>query len=125
MISITSKGDYRKAEKFLDRLNKGLDLDCLNKYGEMGVTALADATPKRSGKTASSWYYEINKEPDGAVIQFNNSNVNKGVNIAVILQYGHGTGTGGYVEGIDYINPACRPIFDQIARDAFKELLGE
>jgi hypothetical protein len=94
----------------------------LKKYGEEGVKALRDATPKDSGETADSWGYEITKDGRGYVITWTNSKKNKGVPIAIILQYGHGTGTGGYVEGRDYINPATRPIFDAIAEEAWKEV---
>jgi hypothetical protein len=96
----------------------------LHKYGDMGVSALATATPKESGHTANSWYYEIEASKSSATITFLNSHVNKGVNIAIILQYGHGTGTGGWVQGRDYINPAVQPVFDKIADAAWKEVTG-
>jgi hypothetical protein len=95
----------------------------LKKYGEDGVKALADATPKDSGKTAASWSYEVEKSKGSYTIAWTNSNINDGVPIAVILQYGHGTRNGGYVQGRDYINPAIRPIFDQIAEDAWREVI--
>ena len=94
----------------------------LDKYGREGVAALASATPIESGKTASSWYYEIKNSNGSATISFYNSNVNKGVPIAIILQYGHGTGTGGWVQGRDYINPAIQPVFDRIAEEAWREV---
>ena len=97
-------------------------IDVLRKYGQAGVEALAAATPKDTGETAASWSYEIVQTRNGYSIFWNNSNVNRGVNIALILQYGHGTGTGGYVRGIDYINPAIRPVFDEIANAAWKEV---
>ena len=86
------------------------------------MAALASATPTETGKTASSWFYEISHNKGSATITFSNSNINKGVPIAIILQYGHGTGTGGWVEGRDYINPAIQPIFDKIANEAWKEV---
>ena len=96
----------------------------LEKYGQMGVEALRSATPIDSGKTAESWGYEISVGKEGATIYWTNTNQNKGVYIAVILQYGHGTGTGGYVQGIDYINPAIRPVFDKIAEEAWMEVVN-
>lgn len=95
----------------------------LDKYGEAGCYALRASTPKDTGETALSWTYEIEKNDTGYVIYWLNTHINKGVNIAVILQYGHGTGTGGYVEGIDYINPALRPIFQNIADEAWQEMM--
>lgn len=94
----------------------------LDRFGQAGVDALASATPKDSGKTASSWRYEIKSSRNGFTIDFLNSNINDNVNIAVILQYGHGTGTGGYVSGRDYINPAIQPVFDKLAEEAWKEV---
>lgn len=94
----------------------------LDKYGKQGVSALSSATPVDSGLTANSWRYEIETKGDQTTIYWSNSNINKGVNIAVILQYGHGTRNGGYVVGRDYINPAMRPIFDSIANEAWKEV---
>ena len=94
----------------------------LSKYGQIGVGALASATPLDSGKTAASWGYEISMSGNSATITWINSNQNQGVNIAVILQYGHGTGTGGYVAGRDYINPAMRPVFDKITEDVWREI---
>lgn len=121
-ISIRSKGDFRKTEKLLKK-SLGRDYrSVLEKYGQMGVSALAAYTPIDSGITASSWSYEIIQNGSSMSIVWNNSNVQRGVNIAVILQYGHGTGTGGYVEGRDYINPALQPIFDQLAEAAWKEV---
>ena len=96
----------------------------LDKYGAMGVSALAAATPMDSGLTANSWGYEISVGKEGATIYWTNTNQNNGVYIAVILQYGHGTGTGGYVQGRDYINPAIRPVFDKIAEEAWMEVVN-
>ena len=122
MISFRQKGDFSKLTKYFERVKEAAKIGVLDKYGREGVAALASATPVESGKTASSWYYEIKRQNGSVAIEFNNSNVNKGVPIAVILQYGHGTGTGGWVQGRDYINPAIRPIFDKIAEDAWKEV---
>lgn len=122
MIEFHMKGSFDKTFAFLKR-NRKMNLGDLDKFGQAGVDALRQATPKDSGLTADSWYYEI-VESDGRVaIQWLNSHVVNGwCNIAVILQYGHGTGTGGYVEGRDYINPALRPIFDKIAKNAWEEV---
>lgn len=122
MISISQKGDFSKLTSFLERMKNIIKIGDLDKYGREGVAALSAATPKDSGLTANSWYYEIERGKDSVSISFYNSNVNKGVPIAIILQYGHGTRNGGYVEGIDYINPAIQPIFNKIAEDAWKEV---
>jgi hypothetical protein len=106
----------------LERVKGAVRLSDLDKYGREGVAALASATPVESGLTASSWYYKIERSNGSVSINFYNSNIQNGVPIAVILQYGHGTGTGGWVEGRDYINPAIRPIFDKIANDAWREV---
>jgi hypothetical protein len=106
----------------LENVRRAVRLSDLDKYGREGVAALASATPVDSGLTASSWYYEIVRTNGSVTINFNNSNIQNGVPIAVILQYGHATGTGGYVQGRDYINPAIRPIFDRIANDAWREV---
>ena len=124
MIVLKNKGDFSKTTNFLKRITKLDYKSILSKYGKMGVDALAKATPIDTGLTASSWNYEIVEDDGGATIYWKNSNVVKGISIAVILQYGHGTGTGGYVEGIDYINPALRSIFEGIADDAWKEVTG-
>ena len=122
MISFNHKGDLSKTVKFLKKA-QGLDISAvLDKYGKEGVSALASATPIESGETANSWYYEIERSKRSATITFLNSHVNKGVPIAIILQYGHGTGTGGWVQGRDYINPAIQPIFDKIADEAWREV---
>ena len=122
MISFRQKGDFSKLSRYLGRLADAIHLSDLDKYGREGVDALKSATPVESGKTANSWNYEIKRGGDTITIGFYNSNVNKGVPIAIILQYGHGTGTGGWVEGRDYINPAIQPIFDKIADEAWKEV---
>ena len=122
MISFRQKGDFSKLTSFLERAKETVHLGDLNKYGRQGVAALASATPIDSGETASSWYYEIENNKESATITFYNSNVQNGVPIAIILQYGHGTRNGGWVEGRDYINPAIQPIFDQIVDDAWREV---
>lgn len=121
-ITFRHKGDFSKTEKFFNTLLKQDYLNILEQYGKAGVEALACATPKDSGITAASWYYEINHNRKEAVITFMNSNIQNGVNIAIILQYGHGTKNGGYVSGRDYINPAIQPIFDKIADTAWREV---
>ena len=123
MITFTHKGDFSRASRYLGRVRKAVNpVQILNKYGQAGVRALASATPVQTGMTASAWGYEIEGGSGFAKIIFTNSHVNKNVNIAIILQYGHGTGTGGYVQGRDYINPAIQPIFDQIANEAWREV---
>ena len=122
MISFRQKGDFSKLTSFLERAKETVYLGDLNKYGRQGVAALAAATPIDSGETAESWYYEIENNKESATITFYNSNVQNGVPIAIILQYGHGTRNGGWVEGRDYINPAIQPIFDQIVDDAWREV---
>ena len=122
MISFRQKGDFSKLTRHLERLKGAIRLSELDKYGREGVIALASATPVESGKTANSWYYEIVREKGSVAIRFLNSNIQNGVPIAIILQYGHGTGTGGWVQGRDYINPAIQPIFDRIANDAWREV---
>ena len=122
MITFRQKGDFSKINRYLERLKEAVKLGDLNKYGRQGVQALSSATPIESGETANSWYYKINRTKESVAITFHNSNIQNGVPIAIILQYGHGTGTGGYVEGRDYINPAIQPIFDKIAEDAWKEV---
>lgn len=122
MISFRQKGDFSKLNRYLERVKEVVKIGDLNKYGREGVAALVSATPVESGKTANSWYYEIKRQNGSVSIDFYNSNINNGVPIAIILQYGHGTGTGGWVEGRDYINPAIQPIFDKIAEDAWKEV---
>ena len=122
MISFRQKGDFSKLSRYFEQVKEAAKIGVLDKYGQEGVAALASATPVDSGKTANSWYYEIKRQNGLVSIEFKNANINKGVNIAIILQYGHGTGTGGWVQGRDYINPAIQPIFDKIADDAWKEV---
>ena len=122
MISFRQKGDFSKLNRYLERVKESAKIGVLDKYGREGVAALASATPVKTGKTANSWYYEIKRQNGSVSIEFKNSNIKDGVPIAVILQYGHGTGTGGWVQGRDYINPAIQPIFDKIADSAWKEV---
>lgn len=125
MIVIHQKGDFKNLTRFLERAKEAVHLGILDKYGKRGVEALAEATPKDTGLTASSWSYKIERKAgQGASISFYNSNIQNGVPIAIILQYGHGTKNGGWVEGRDYINPAIRPIFDEIADSAWKEVIN-
>lgn len=120
-IAFRHRGNFDKTSKFLKK-NRKWTLPDLSVFGEEGVVALSAATPVDTGKTAGSWYYRIVQTEGQVSIQWLNSNVVDGVPIAVILQYGHGTGTGGYVQGRDYINPVMRPIFDKIAERAWKEV---
>lgn len=122
MIRFKVNGDFSKTKNSLKKLKNISELETLDKFGQLGVEALRAATPKDTGKTAESWDYEIVKEGDKTSIFWTNSNTNKNVNIAIILQYGHGTRQGGYVQGIDYINPAMREVFEKIANDAWKEV---
>lgn len=122
MISFRQKGDFSKLTRFLERAKEAVKVGDLDKYGQEGVVALASATPVDSGLTANSWYYEIENKKGSVTISFHNSNIQNGVPIAIILQYGHGTGTGGWVQGRDYINPAIQPIFDKIAENAWREV---
>lgn len=122
MITITQRGSFKNTERYLRRLKETELFAVLNKYGEIGVAALSAATPVKSGTTAASWSFSVVQRPGYYSIRWHNSNVNDGLPIAVLLQYGHGTGTGGYVQGRDYINPAVRPIFDRMADEAWKEV---
>ena len=122
MIRFRQKGDFSKLTKFLEKAKETIKLGDLDKYGRKGVAALSSMTPVDSGETANSWYYKIENKDGKAKILFCNSNINEGVPIAIILQYGHGTRNGGWVEGRDYINPAIQPIFDEIANNAWKEV---
>ena len=123
-ISFSSKGDFSKTIKFLNKMKNVKINNILSKYGEIGVNALSQATPKDSGVTSRSWNYKIEVNNNNASIVWYNTNVVKGVNIAVILQYGHGTRNGGWVEGRDYINPAMKPVFDKIADQVWKEVIN-
>ena len=122
---LTYKGDFKKTRNFLKQLQRRSYLSDLDRFGRQGVDALARATPKDTGETAASWRYEIVSDQNGVRIVWCNRHVHEGANIALLLQYGHGTRNGGYVEGIDYINPALKPVFDRIAEQAWKEVCGK
>lgn len=126
MVEISQKGDFSKTLNFLRKasiVEKWID-ERLGYYGEKGVAALSSATPVDTGLTANSWYYEIEKNGNSVILRFNNSNVVKDYcNVAIILQYGHATKNGGWVEGRDYINPAIRPIFDEMAEKLWKGVI--
>lgn len=122
MISFSQKGNFSKLTRYLERAREAVKLGNLDKYGRQGVEALSAATPRNTGETSESWYYKIENKDGLVKLIFCNRNIQNGVPIAVILQYGHATGNGGWVEGRDYINPAVRPIFDDIANKAWKEV---
>ena len=122
MITIKQKGNFSKTTTFLKKTKKKIDINKLKRFGDEGVEALKNATPKDTGLTSESWYYKIEDDNGKIRIFFCNSNIQNGDPIAIILQYGHGTGTGGWVEGRDYINPAIQPIFDEITKKAWKEV---
>lgn len=123
MIKVEVSGNSNKTEKMLKKAKSRAYLKKLNRLGQDGVAALASATPKNTGRTAAAWSYEVTTNTDSAVVSFQNSNVNKGVNIALILQYGHGTGTGGYVPGRDYINPAMKPLVEKLGKEVTMEVM--
>ena len=122
MIRFESKGDFSRSIKWLQKLQRAEFYKRVNAIAAQGTSALASATPVDSSKTAQSWSHEVKITRTSCRVEWHNSNVNQGVSIAIILQYGHGTGTGGYVAGRDYINPAIRPIFDKIAEDVWSEV---
>lgn len=120
MITFESSGSFKNLERFLNRMSSGEIFRVLDKYGRMGVNALANATPTETGLTAHSWSYEVSRGRGGYSITWTNSHTVGGTPLVIMLQYGHGTGTGGYVQGRDFINPAIKPVFDQIANDVWK-----
>ena len=122
MITIKQKGNFSKTTTFLKKAKKKIDINQLKRFGDEGVEALKNATPKDTGLTSESWYYKIEDDNGKIRIFFCNSNIQNGVPIAIILQYGHATRAGGWVEGRDYINPSVQPVFDEIAKDAWKEV---
>ena len=122
VITFRHKGDLKKTRKFLEHAAKINFESIMAKYGSEGVKALEDATPKDTGYTAGSWTYKVENNGDVIRLSWYNTHENQGVNIAVILQYGHGTRNGGWVEGRDFINPAVKPVFDKIAEEAWKEV---
>lgn len=124
VVKVRHRGNFDHIDKFFKTVTKRLWMKKLAQYGEKGIEALRNATPKNTGKTAESWSYEIREQSGAVSICWKNSNVNKGVNIAIILQYGHGTRNGGFVKGIDYINPALQPVFEEIANSAWKEVIS-
>lgn len=121
-FSFKHAGSFKNIDKALKTLSHSEKLLTLNEYGKRGVAALSSATPVDTGNTASQWAYEIHSTNGSVTLHFTNSNMNKGANIAILLQYGHATNNGGYVQGRDYINPAIQPIFDQMAEDLWKEV---
>jgi hypothetical protein len=122
MLKLESSGSFAKTTKFLEFLQSNRMFNVLDRYGREGVDALSRATPRETGETAGSWRYTVTHTAGRHAINWYNTHKEDGVNIAVILQYGHGTGTGGYVEGIDYINPAIRPVFDRILEDIWRQV---
>lgn len=122
MITIKQKGDFSNLKSYLERAKEVVNLGKLDEYGRRGVEALAAATPKNSGNTASSWEYQIDRTSTSVSLSFYNTNENKGVPIAIILQYGHATKNGSWVEGIDYVNPAIQPIFREIEEELWREV---
>ena len=122
MVEFKQKGDFAKLNRYFERMREVAKIGDLDKYGKEGVAALSAATPIDTGKTANSWSYKINRQNGSVSIDFYNSNFSNGVPIAIILQYGHATNNGGWVQGRDYINPAIQPIFDKIAKNAWKEV---
>lgn len=121
-IEFKHTGDFTKTQEFLLKLVDKAYLVKLSEYGRQGVEALAAVTPKRTGLTAASWTYEITDNGKTTTIQWKNTNIQNGTNIAVLLDYGHGTGRGTYVQGRHYISPAIQPIFDKIAEECWKEI---
>lgn len=124
LISITNRGSFSNTEAFIKRMLHGDIFAGLDRYGQMGVDALRAATPVDTGLTADSWRYRIVKTKSRYTIEWYNTNVHNGSNVAILIQYGHGTGTGGFVQGRDYINPTTRPIFEQIAEEVWKKVIS-
>lgn len=125
MIKLSTKGDFRKTKKFLESIDPHYIYNRLDRYGQLGVERLREYTPKDTGKTAESWSYKIYIFEERASLEWWNSNVKDGVPIALVIQYGHGMPHGGYVQGVDYINPALKPIFEAIKDDLWKEVSGK
>lgn len=121
-ITLKVKGDFTKLDNWFEKKLETVKLSSLDKYGREGVEALKNYTPKDTGKTSESWYYNIERKDGIITLSFNNSNFNDGVPIAIILQYGHGTRNGGFVQGVDYINPALSPVFEKILNDMWEEV---
>lgn len=125
MVKITNRGNFDKTFKFIKSMKDRRYLDALKRYAQEGVDALTAATPRDTGKTADSWSYRIQETNNGATIYFTNDNAPNGVSVAFLIQYGHATRNGGYVQGIDYINPALKPIFEKMANNMWKEVTSE
>lgn len=122
MIRFWHRGNFSKTNKYLRDVKEAARVKILEEYGERGVSALSSATPVDTGLAATSWCYKVSRDEAGSRIEFFNSDIENGFPVAIMLQYGHGTGTGGWVEGRDYINPAIQPIFDELAEEAWKEV---
>lgn len=122
MITFRQKGNFSKLNRYFNRVKEVVKVGDLDRIGREGVQALSSATPRDTGLTATSWKYSIERSSNRVSIKFDNTNIQNGVPIAIILQYGHGTRNGGYVQGRDYINPAIQPIFDKLAKDAWEEV---
>ena len=122
MIKFKVSGKFNKTQKYLEKTKEVFNKGRLNKYGEMGVAALLEATPKKTGKTSQSWTYEIKEKQGKLIINWYNTNIVNGTNVAVVLQYGHMSPRGYWIEGRDYINPAMQPVFDEIAKDMWEEV---
>ena len=125
MIQIKQKGDFKNLHKFLKNIDRDHYRKVLEKYGQRGVEELSKATPKLTGKTSESWVYEIQESKGKFILKWTNTNYNKHVNIAYILQHGHGTRNGGYVKGVDYMNPAIQPIMDEISKKIWEEVTAK
>jgi hypothetical protein len=122
MIELTCDGEFTLTEKYLKSLQNNDISSDLDHYGRLGLDALASATPVDSGLAASSWGYRILNEANGPTIEWYNTDIEGGVSVVILIQYGHGTGTGGYVAGRDFINPAIQGVFDKIAEDLWKKV---
>lgn len=120
-ITITSKGDFKKLSSFLEKSKNLFNIGVLDKYGKKGVEALREATPKDSSETSNAWTYKIRRTKDSVTLEFHNSNIQNGYNVAMLLYTGHATKSGYWVQGVDYINPALKPVFDELAKNALKE----
>lgn len=125
VISFQVHGDFKKIDGFLEKMKEGVNAGVLDKYGKIGIDALRLYTPKDTGLTSESWKYRIVRNSQGTAIEWYNTNVQDNVHVAVVLQYGHATKSGTFIEGIDYINPAMRPVFEEIATRAWKEVTTE
>ena len=122
MIRIVSRGNFKNTERFLKKMSEGDIFTSLEGYGQKGVTALSHATPVLTGRTAAAWDFEVKHEKGAWSITWTNGEIVDGVPLVILLQYGHGTGTGGYVQGRDFINPAIQPVFDNIADEVWEKV---